>query len=230
MTRRIRLLRLALASSVLTLALGGSASAGPIGPVCGSCMGTIWDLTATPAGPGDQYVITFSATGTSTSAGFYAYIDGISFKVASSISHYQSVSLLSAPAGSWGPIKGGPLGGPTGCGSASVGHAGKVCLEATDAGAPVPGAGITLLWRFMVDLTGSLVEGQDVSIQATTTRLFSGRGGPRVGTQVFAGELSETLDLTVTQVPEPGLFLLMGAGAFAAVRRRLLQSRVQARS
>jgi hypothetical protein len=210
-------LRVFAAAGLLTLSLAGSASAAPIGPNCGSCFNTIWDLTATPVDAANGiYHLDFTATGTADTQSTYDFINGVAFKVVPNASFIQAASLVSSPGGSW-DLLGGPLGGPTQCQTLALSSA-WLCAEATDQGVASPGDGDTLLWRFLVDLNTVLTDGQDVSIQATMTRKFTGGGGPFVGQQVFSGELSEGLDLTIT-VPEPQLLALMGFGFLIAARQ-----------
>jgi len=192
------------------------ASAAPIGPDC--CFNTIWDLTATAVNPEqDVYHIDFTATGTADTQSTYEFIDAVAFKIVANDGAIATVSLLSSPGGTWHDAVGGPIGGPGAC---TGGASGFICAEATDDGAAAPGDGVTLLWQFLVDLNGvTMVDGQDASIQASMSYLFRGRGGPRVAQQVFAGELSEGTTLTVNQVPEPALLLLLGGGLLAAAPR-----------
>ncbi|HEY8152801.1 MAG TPA: PEP-CTERM sorting domain-containing protein [Myxococcota bacterium] len=201
------------AVSLLTLAalalLGGSASADPIGPDCGTCQGSIYTLeysgspistTATT----ETFRITLTID-TSAYNGGGILLNAVAVKVSSML---VNMSLFSAPfvAGGWTTWMGGlNANGCSGSGS------GFDCAYAGSTGVAVPGG--TYAWVFDLEMdTGTLFTTPDSSsIKARYIDEF----GEKVGDLV-----SENITLQV--IPEPASAALLGGGllALALARRR----------
>jgi hypothetical protein len=189
--------------ALVTLGLGlvaSQASATPIGPSCGTCQGSVYDLTYDPTpvattATTETWRITYTID-TSGYAGTGVYINTVALKVSSS---FVDANLITAPGGVslWSEMRGGlAAAGCTGSGSGFD----CVAFRAPIALAPsVPGG--TYTWEFDVEIeTGGLLTGAgEASVKA---RYVNGTG-TRVGALV-----SENITLSV---PEPAAALLLAA-------------------
>ena len=201
---------------LLTL-FASAATAAPIGPSCGTCQGSIYDLTYDPdpvatTANSETWRITLSID-TSGYNGPGVFLNTVAIKVASD---FLAANLVSAPGNldDWNEIAGGlAAAGCTGSGSGFD----CVAFHANLALAPaVPGA--TYAWVFDVEVaSGELFTGAG---QASVKARYVTATGFKAGALV-----SEGITLTqynVPDVPEPGsVALLSVAGAaLALVERR----------
>jgi hypothetical protein len=214
-----------LVSGFLALAaLASSARATPIGPSCGTCQGSIYDLSysgspiasdPTPLPNAPSGTETFRITYTIDTAGYAgggSYLDTVALKVASS---FLDASLVSAPGGVavWAEMSGGL--NAAGCSGSGSGYD-CVRWATTQTLAPaVPGG--PYVWVFDVTVpTGTLFTGANES--SVKARYVNGLGR-KVGDLV-----SENITLSVTTVvPEPGTAVLVATallGLAARGRRR----------
>jgi hypothetical protein len=196
-----------------------TASAAPIGPSCGTCQGSIYDLTYDPdpvatTATSETWRITLSID-TAGYNGPGVYLNTVAIKVASD---FLNANLVSAPGGlsQWSEIAGGlAAAGCTGSGSGFD----CVAFHASISLAPaVPGA--TYAWVFDVELaSGALFTGSgESSVKARYVTATGSKAGALV---------SEGITLSnVPSVPEPGsLALLSLVGAALALVERARASR-----
>ena len=200
------------------LALAGAASADPIGPLCGTCQGSIYTLeySGFPISvdiPNNRE--TFRIYLTIDTAGYNAgglFIDTVAIKVAPQI---FSATLFDAPtgAGNWTTWLGGlNANGCSGSGS------GFDCAAAWFSGVSVP-SGTPYAWAWDVEITdGTLFTGALAS--SIKVRYVDGNN-VKVGALVSEGI---TLQTNPDLIPEPATAALLGGGllalAFARRRRR----------
>jgi hypothetical protein len=186
------------------LAVAPSAEATPIGPSCGTCQGSIHEVTydATPVAP-NTWRITYTIDTSGYSGGGVA-LDTVSLKVSSSIA---DANLISAPGGimNWVQFFGGlNANGCSGSGS------GFDCVTAMAISAtPVPDGVYT--WVFDIQVpTGGLLTG---ALQSTVKARYVDGSRHKVGALV-----SENITLGVTVIPEPSeaILLLLGGTILAA--------------
>jgi len=221
----VRLAQLAVvscASVAASLFLASASDATPIGPTCGTCQGSIYELSygggpiATTA-TSETFRITFTID-TSGYDGTGLFLDTVAVKVSSS---FLDVVLVSAPNGvaSWAEMSGGlSQAGCTGSGG------GYECVRiGALVNAPVV-PGLTYTWVFDVEVpTGTLFVGTD---EASVKARYVGTNGVKRGALV-----SENITLTATayppNVPEPrlGLLLLAALPLLALWRRARASSR-----
>jgi hypothetical protein len=203
--------RACLVAAALVFGLAASqAGATSIGPSCGTCQGSIYELTYDPTP-----VATTAATetwriaytiDTSGYDGTGVYINTVAMKVSSS---FVAASLVDAPGGvgNWIEMSGGLA--AAGCSGSGSGFD-CVAFRVAIALAPtVPGA--TYAWAFDVEIeSGGLFTGTD---EASVKARYVSSTGLKVGALV-----SENLTLSV---PEPSAaFLLAGATVVGGRRRR----------
>jgi hypothetical protein len=200
------------AASLLGLFAASSAEATPIGPACGTCQGSIYDLTYSGSPIASTATTeTFRITYTIDTTGYNgtgAYLDAVALKVASS---FVDANLVSAPNGvaAWTELFGGLANaGCTGSGS------GFDCVMVTANVDLLLVPNATYTWEFDIEVaTGSLFDGLDeASVKARYVN-FNGTVRQKAGALV-----SENITLSV--VPEPAAALLLGAGALCALARR----------
>ncbi len=211
-----RLLRLLLATAGLLILLAGSESrATPIGPSCGTCQGSVYDLTYDPipvasTATTDTWRITLSVD-TAGYSGSGEYLTTVAIKVAS---HFVDVTLVSAPGflAYWHEMSGGlAAAGCTGSGSGFDCVAFQTFLSLAPT---VPGG--TYAWVFEVEVAnGALFTGAS---QASVKARYVNSSGAKVGALV-----SEGITLSATpEVPEPATATLLAVAALGltAARRR----------
>jgi PEP-CTERM motif len=188
------------------------AEATPIGPSCGTCQGSTYDLSYTgvpisSSGGVDTWEITMTIN-TSGYNGGGSFIDSVALKVSSEL---LGADLISAPGGvmNWVEILGGLNG--SGCNGNGSGFDCAMVM-AINPSVAVPN-GTPYTWVFHLDIaSGGLFTGIDTS--SIKARYVDPRRR-KVGALV-----SE--NLTLTQVPEPGsaILLLLGTSMLAARHRR----------
>ena len=189
--------------------LPAASDATPIGPNCGTCQGSIYELSysgspiATTATT-ETFEITYSID-TSGYNGTGVRLDTVALKVASS---FVDATLISAPGGvaNWVEMFGGL--NAAGCSGSGSGYD-CVRVAALVSAPVVPGA--TYSWVFQIEVpTGSLSVGTD---EASVKARYVSSNGIKKGALV-----SESI--TLTNVPEPRLGLLALALSSLALRRR----------
>jgi hypothetical protein len=200
--RWFRLMTAFCAIAVASFSLASSSDATPIGPSCGTCQGSIYELSysgspiATTANSE-----TFQITYTIDTSGYNAllggkFLDTVALKVSSS---FIDAVLVDAPGGAanWAEMFGGlSQAGCTGSGS------GYDCVRfaALLVDAPVV-PGLTYTWVFNIEVptTGTLFTGLG---EASVKARYVGTNGVKRGALV-----SE--NITLTNLPEPRLGLLL---------------------
>jgi hypothetical protein len=191
------------------VAVASDAGATPIGPSCGSCQGSIYDLTYSGAPIASTVTTeTFRITLTIDTSGYNGAgtnINTVALKVSSS---FVSAALVTAPggAGNWVQMYGGL--NAAGCSGSGSGYD---CVRvALIANAPPVPAG-TYTWEF--------------DIEVSTGTLFTGVGESSVKARYGNGSVLKVGDLVseniTLSVPEPSLALLFAAGLLGPLRRRL---------
>jgi hypothetical protein len=194
----------------LALGLAATSRANPIGPNCGTCQGSIYEITytGTPQPDLDPNHETWRITYTIDTTGYNGggtHLDTVALKVSAQLT---AASLVSAPGGpsNWNEWMGGL--NANGCSGSGSGFD-CVAAKAVGTSPVVPGSVYT--WVF--DLTvanGALFTGTDAS---TVKARYVDNGGAKVGALV-----SEAITLEV--VPEPAtLALVLFGGSILAARR-----------
>jgi hypothetical protein len=190
----------------------GASQAAPIGPSCGTCQGSTYDVSysgvpISTTGATDTWQITLTI-GTSGYNGGGSFIDSVAVKVSSAL---VSVDLVSAPGGimNWVDLLGGL--NAKGC-TGTPGGSGFDCATAIaiNPSVAVPSGG-AYQWVFLLEIeSGGLFTGVDLS---TVKARYVDSHRSKVGALV-----SE--NLTLTQVPEPGTAMLLFAGVVLLAARR----------
>jgi hypothetical protein len=217
--RLVRLMTVFCAIAAASFSLASSSDATPIGPTCGTCQGSIYELSysgspITTTATSETFQITYTID-TSGYTGTGVFLDTVALKVASS---FLDALLVSAPGGvaGWTEMFGGL--NAAGCSGSGSGYD---CVRiAALVNAPVvPGA--TYTWVFNIEVpTGTLfVDTDEASVKAR----YVNASGLKVGNLV-----SENITLSSTgsppNVPEPRLgLLLLAALPSLALWRRVLQ-------
>jgi hypothetical protein len=205
-----RLLVLCGATLALGLGLLGAtrSQATPIGPACGTCQGSIYEISYTgvpiaSTATTKTWAITYTIN-TSGYSGGGTHLDTVALKVSSGL---VSADLVSAPGGIgiWNETLGGiNANGCSGSGS------GFDCVEATSVGVSPVVPGGTYTWVFNLEIAnGGLFTDNNSSVKA---RYVNDSGG-KVGDLV-----SE--NITLTLVPEPSTALLFALGGSLLAARR----------
>jgi hypothetical protein len=189
--------------------LGSSASqATPIGPVCGTCQGSIYEISYSGVPISNTLTTqTWAITYTVNTAGYNAggtHLDTVALKVSSAI---VSASLVTAPGGTglWNET----LGGINASGCSGSGN-GFDCVEATSVGTSPVVPGATYTWVFDLEIANG---GIFTDNSSTVKARYVDDGGAKVGALV-----SE--NITLTLVPEPSTALLVAVGGFLLAARR----------
>ena len=194
------------------LALGSVAVVGaPIGPVCGTCQGGVYNLTFNTVSMGEVDIFNlFLIIDTTLYTGGGSYIHAVAPKVSNLLTAF---TLLSAPGGTsgWVSYDGGLH--ADGCSGAGAGF---LCTQSTGLGAPLTSPINRWGWRITLP-HGSLFTGAG---QASIKVMFVDGAGDKVGDLV-----SEST--TLSQIPEPIPLLLLGSGLvglglFSRRRRRVV--------
>ena len=196
-----------------SLWLASTAGATPIGPSCGTCQGSIYELSYSGAPIATTATTeTFRIKYTIDTTGYSGpgqFLDAVALKVASS---FVDATLVTAPGGvgNWIEMTGGLANaGCTGSGS------GFDCvMVALIANALTVPAGV-YTWEFDIEvLTGELfVDDEEASVKARYITITSQGVVKKAGDLVSEG-------ITLTNVPEPQLGLLLLAAAPLVLRRR----------
>jgi len=208
---------LLLAAVALGLLVASDAGATAIGPNCGTCQGSIYDLTYAPApvattATTETWRITLTID-TSGYDGSGVYLNTVAIKVAAD---FLAASLISAPGSlaDWVEMSGGL--NAAGCSGSGSGFDCVAFRAAIDVAPAVPGA--TYAWVFDIEVAGGdLFTGTDeASVKA---RYVSGTG-LKVGALV-----SENITLSTymtPHVPEPAAatLLVVAAVSLEITRRR----------
>ena len=194
----------------LAFVLGAASSAGatPIGPSCGSCQGSIYDLTysgspISTTATTETFRISYTIdAGGYTGAG--SFLDTVALKVSSS---FVNATLVSAPGGvaNWVEMFGGL--NNAGCSGSGSGYD---CVRvAALVNAPIVPGG-TYEWVFEIEVAaGTLFASPGES--SVKARYVNSAGG-KVGALVSEG--------VTLSVPEPGAISLASAALLSLRRRR----------
>lgn len=203
--------------AALLAAVAPQASAGTIGPLCGTCQGGVYTLEyeLLSSGGGIDVIKVILDIDTSAYTGGGAYITDVAPKVSSSV---VSATLLSAYGGNGSWTTG--LGGLSadGCNGAGSGF---FCSQSLGLGAPVVGPSFP--WEWQVSLpTGTLFLGD---VQASLKVRYADVNGKKVGDLV-----SENITITPGeppgQIPEPptSALLVVGLGFLGLRKARRIRS------
>ncbi len=192
------------------LFMGSTAAvAEPIGPDCGTCQGSIYELTYSSLG-GDLYEVNLNID-TSDYTGTGAYIDTVAYKISSSV---DSATLNSFPDGPWDVFTNSGL-NANGC---SGGGSGFVCAQSDNSGGAVNG---TLAWNFTTDIGGELFTAPfEASIKARYVNADGEKVGDLVSEMITLQPANGNGNGGPTPVPEPGALGLLGAGLLGLVWQR----------
>jgi hypothetical protein len=199
-----------IAAALLLIASARPAAADPIGPDCGTCQGSTYELLYDPVPVGSNATSTIweitLRIDTTGYTGSGVRIDDVAFKISPNL---NGVTLLDAPggAGNWTALSGGINAG--GCQGNGANGFGCATSNSTSV-ATLPFAGI-YEWEFNAFLpigTSLKIDPLDASVKA---RYVTANGG-KVGDLVSEGS-------TLQVVPEPGtaLLLLFGIAGIARV-------------
>jgi hypothetical protein len=192
------------------LALAAStASATPIGPSCGTCQGSIYELTYDPipiatTATTETWRITYTID-TSGYSGTGVYINTVALKVSSS---FVDATLVTAPGGVplWNEMSGGL--NAAGCSGSGSGYDCVAFHAAITLAPSVPGG--TYAWVFDIEIAnGGLFTGTD---QASVKARYVTSTGFKAGALV-----SENVTLSA---PEPSTALLLAGPLLLGWRRR----------
>jgi hypothetical protein len=191
------------------ITLAASAHATPIGPNCGTCQGSIYEITysgvpISSTATTQTWEITYSIN-TAGYNGGGTRLNAVALKVSSQL---VSADLVSAPGGvaSWNEFMGGVNSG--GC---SMSGSGFDCVVATAIGsAPTVPDGV-YTWVFDLEITnGGLFTSTD---QSSIKARYANESGNKVGALV-----SEMITLEIIPEPSTALLLALGGSMLAAAR------------
>jgi hypothetical protein len=204
----VQLAAIVCATALGMVSLPSAVGATPIGPSCGTCQGSSYELSysgspISTTATTETYRITYTID-TSGYDGPGVYLDTVAFKVANAL---VSADLIAAPGGvpSWTEMHGGLS--AAGCSGTGSGYdCVRFATQLTNAPA-VPGG--IYMWIFDVEVSsGTLFTGLD---EASVKARYVGSGGAKKGDLV-----SENISLT--NVPEPGTALLLVFSSLALRR------------
>ena len=208
----MRFLHLALflcASAAASLFFAAPSDATPIGPSCGTCQGSIYDLTYSGSPIATTATTqTFRITYTIDTSGYNGtgvLLDAVALKVSSS---FLNADLVSAPGGvaDWKKMSGGLS--AAGCSGSGSGFD-CVAVKALVSAPLVPG--VTYAWVFDIEVAnGGLFTGTD---QASVKARYVASNGVKRGALV-----SEGITLSVPE-PRMAALLLLALPSLAAWRR-----------
>jgi hypothetical protein len=201
-----------LAAAALAFVAGVEAGATPIGPSCGTCQGSIYEISysgvaISTAGPTDTWQITYTIDTTGYNVIGGTHLDTVALKVSAQL---VSANLVSAPGGValWNETLGGL--NASGCSGAGSGFD---CVEATSVGTSPAVPGGIYTWVFDLEIAdGGLFTGLDL---ASIKARYVDDAGTKVGDLV-----SENITLTLVPEPSTALLVLLGATLLGARRQR----------
>lgn len=184
----------------LALGLAGFAKANTIGPTCGSCLGSSYDLTYTATGNPDVFDVYLTVNTTGFTNPSTDLLNAVSLKLVPQSSGKQndivSVSLLSEPSTFGTTVSGGLS--ASGCDGSGNGF---FCSGSTGKGVPVAHSGDIYTWEWQLDVKSpsDLMTGADA---ATVKALYV------TSARKHNGITSEDITLSLTPgtpppVPEP---------------------------
>jgi hypothetical protein len=200
---------IALAFGVVSLA--SVAGATPIGPSCGTCQGSIYEIstTSTPIAstPTTQtWRITYTIDTTGYDGGG-THLDTVALKVSAQL---LDATLVGAPGGVAQWVE--SLGGLNASGCSGSGS-GFDCAEATSVGTSPVVPGFVYTWVFDLKMaTGGLLTGTG---QSSVKARYVNDAGSKVGALV-----SEGITLTIVPEPSTAALVLLGGALLAGRRRR----------